>query len=104
MRLNEPLRDKQVRLDCQFIEYQIASGRKGPYVNEARIVMAVVDHNAFVLHDLGTVLLQELLRGGSPVASGRDQDSDLCIGVSRPHLFEKERHDNGAWDGARMVA
>ena len=104
VRLDEPLRDEQVGLDRQLIEYQIASGRQGSYVNETRIVMAVVDNNAFVLHNLGPILLQELPWGGGAVSSGRDKDGDFGIGVPRPHLFEEQRHDNGAWNGAGMVA
>ena len=104
VRLDKALRQQQIRLDGKPVDNAGAARRQRADACEHGDIVAVMDIDFLVLHDVRAELGDKLIARCLSVTACRNQDGDVRIRVAAPHLGEHLRDNHLRRDGAGMVA
>ena len=102
--LDEALADQQLGLGRHLVDDQPSPGGQHADLHVGGRVLAVMDDNFLLRHDLFAQLVDELVLAGGAVEAGGHQQGDVDVGAALPQFGEHEGDDVLAGHRTGMVA
>ena len=103
VRFDKAFCHEQVGFRGKAVDDQITAGGELADIREILRIVAVMNNDLLLLHDLRAELVDQFFLRGAAVAAGGDQDGDIGVGTAFADLRQHRRNDHLARNRTSVV-